>query len=422
MNNLAQEKERIPYLFRPRWYQQLLLESPARYKVAVMHRRSGKTKTILNQQIGRAVSKRGLNLYLLPTYKQAKKVVWQDPEMMAHFPEGAVTKRNDSELFIQFKNGSIWMLGGTDNPDSWRGTNPVDVVFDEYSEMKESMWTEIIRPILTENGGRATFCGTPKGRNHFWRIYNYAKENKGPMWEAFFYNVGQTQSIPETELEQARKEMPLAMYNQEFMCEFLDDAGAVFRRVNENVWSGDMPPEPGKNYQIGVDLAKYQDWTVITIIDLHTFRIAKQERFNQVDWNLQKARIEAVARRYNNAKIMIDATGVGDPVYEDLSRMGLYIEPFRFTEQSRRQLLEGLAIALEQDKIKIPNDEILKDELAGFQYQLTEGERGKLKMTVPEGMHDDCVMSLGLAVWGIKEPLGDINIGGEIWKPNFQKY
>lgn len=166
-------------------------------------------------------------------------------------------------------------------------------------------------------------------------------------------------------------------------------------------------PENG-DFQLGVDLAKYNDWTVLTPFSLNTFIVYPQERFNQIDWNLQKARIEAMARRFNNALIWPDSTGLGDPIVEDLKARGLNIggedgRGFKFTEISRQNLLNNLAILLEQDKIKIPDDEGLIAELEAFQYTLTEN--GKIKVKVPEGLHDDRVMSLALSVYGATTPV-----------------
>ena len=100
----------------------------------------------------------------------------------------------------------------------------------------------------------------------------------------------------------------------------------------------------------------------------------------------------------------MDGTGVGAPIFDDLSQRIHKLESFVFTEQSRRDLLGNLQILLEQRKIKIPDDEILLNELRSFQYVL--GANGKVKVQVPDGVHDDCVMSLALAVWDIpKEPV-----------------
>lgn len=402
------EKEiriRVPYLYEPRPYQLPILQSQSQNLILVMHRKGGKTKTILNRQIRKMVhpaSKKGLYLYLFPQYSQAKKVIWQDPEMMQHFPQALIEKKNDSELYIKTKTGCMWLLGGADNPDSWRGTNPVDIVFDEYAEMKEEIWTAFARPVFAVNGGSATFVFTPKGDNHAHKLLQYAKK-AGPEWDTFVLDAESTGAIPQKDLDAAKAEMPLALYEQEFMCKFLEGANQVFRRLRENTWDGNLQILPGKIFQLGVDLAKAQDWTVITPFDMHTFKAGNQERFNQIDWNLQEAKIEAAHLRFNKGLIRVDSTGVGDPIFENLQRKGLYVEPFHFTEESRRNLLINLAIKLEQDLIKIPNDEGLIEELQGARYEV--GERGRMRIAWPDSASNDRVMSLALAVWNAKNKL-----------------
>lgn len=316
---------------------------------------------------------------------------------MKHFPQEIIEKKNDTELYIEFKNGSRWLLGGANEPDSWRGTNPVDVVLDEFPEMKEEIWTEILRPVVTENNGTMTFCYTPKGKNHGWKWLQHAKANPD-LWDCWVMGVNDTNAIDQSKLEEARHDMSEALYNQEFLCEFSEGAGQVFRRIKENTWEGTLKIEPFKKFTIGADLAKYHDWTVLTPFDLNEFKAGWQDRFNQIDWNLQESRIEAMHLRYNKALVRLDGTGVGDPICESLERKKIPIEPFVFTELSRDDLLTNLAIKLEKDIIKIPNDPELIAELEGFQYKYNEATR-KVKM-VSYGT-DDRVMSLALAVWNI---------------------
>lgn len=347
----------------------------------------------------------GVCYYVLPTYRQAKQVIW-DVLINDHVPREIIEKKNDSELAIYYKNGVIQRFIGAEDYDKHRGTNPFDVVFDEFSEEPEQIWTAIFQPVLMENGGTATFVFTPKGKNHSWKLLQMAKEN--PAWFWSVKTVKDTQVFGDEELAEVRRNTPQSLYEQEYMCEFAEGAGQFFRRVRQNSYDANkVMPEQG-DFQLGVDLAKYQDWTVLTPFNLNYFIAYPQERFNQVDWNLQKARIEAVARRFNNALVWPDATGVGDPVVEDLKARGVRVggdeaQGFKFTELSRTNLLNNLAILLEQDKIKIPNDEGLISELEAFRYQLTE--RGKIKIGVIEGMTDDRVMSLALAVHGVREPI-----------------
>lgn len=395
----------IPHQYSPRDYQLELLQAPQRFKIAVFHRRAGKSKTALNQQIQRSQLKKGVYYYFLPTYKQCKQVIW-DALIKQHVPLEIVDKINDSELAVYYKNGSIQRFAGCEDIDKHRGINPIDVVFDEYSEMSEQIWTAIIQPVLRENKGTATFIFTPKGKNHSWKLIQMAYDNPNE-WYVSIKGVNHTNVFTEEELGEIKRNTPQALFEQEYLCSFLEGAGQFFRRIHQNLYDpSNMQLIEDGDFQLGVDLAKYQDWTVITPFNLNLFLVYPQDRFNQVDWNLQKARIEVAARRYNNALIWPDATGIGDPVVEDLKARDLNIggenqEGFKFTETSRMNLLNHLAILLEQDKIRIPNDEGLIGELEAFRYELTD--RGKIKVTVPEGMHDDRVMSLALSVWGVTD-------------------
>ena len=410
----------IPHNFNVKEYMLPFLSAPQRFKIAVIHRRGRKTRMALNQQISRSQRTVGVYYYVLPTYKQAKQVIW-DELIKQHLPMEIVDKKNDSELAIYYKNGSIQRFVGADDPDKHRGGNAIDWVFDEYSEHNDDrMWVEIAQPVLRENKGTATFIYTPKGRNHSWKLMQWAKDYPDE-WFITVIPATSTNVFTFEELQSARASMPASLFNQELMCEFLDSATGFFRRVDENVYTEQDPIKPYHTYQLGIDLAKYQDFTVITPFNHHTFKVYPQERFNQIDWNLQKARIDAAQLRYNRATCMVDATGIGDPIVEDLQTKGMSVEPFKFTEQSKRDLMNNLAVMLEQDKIKIPNDPGLIDELKGFQYKLAEG--GKIKVESVE-KHDDRVMSLALAVWHApQEPLGNgIFASGDTYHPHFDEF
>lgn len=438
----------LPYRFEPRPYQSEFLLDQRRFKVAVFHRRGGKTKTALNQQIARTQLKYSKNLerwmspndprltkeekekinvyyYFLPTYKQAKETIFAQL-VSEHVPPELVEKMNESELAIYYKNGSIQRFAGCEDINKHRGINPIDVVFDEFSEEEPEIWTAIIQPVLRENHGTATFIFTPKGRNHSWEILEFGKQHP-EQWFTSVKSVDDTGGLTEKEIEEARIATPEALFRQEYYCDFLENAGAFFKRIKENVYEADDYVHPLHFYQIGIDLAKYNDWTVLAPLDLATFKIKKLERFNQVDWSFQKYLIEASARKYNNAKLKLDRTGVGDPIVEDLEKRGLNIGEdgaVVFSVRSRREMLDNLAILLEQGKIKIPNDLELISELQGFQFTLTD--KGKIEVKSRKGLTDDRVMALALAVHGIDNPINndftDNNRQDEEENKNFDRH
>ncbi len=403
----------IPHKFSPRPYQMPFLkamDSGALRAILVWNRRSGKDKACFNFTIKKAVERVGTYYYFLPTYSQAKKVIWDNIDndgfkMLDHIPEEMIKSKNATELKIELMNGSIIQLIGADEfGKSGVGTNPIGVVFSEFSITNSDAW-KYVAPILAANGGWAVFNFTPRGKNHAWALLEYAKQNG---WFSQVLTVEDTKVLTPPQIDEERKANPQDFFEQEWFCKFVEGAGQFFRRVRQNTYDQETVLPYEGDFQLGVDLAKYQDYSVITPFNLNHFIAYPQERFNQIDWNLQKARVEASARRFGDALVWVDATGVGDPITEDLRARGVRIggeegEGFKFTETSRANLLNNLAILLEQDKIKIPNDEGLISELESFHYELTE--RGKIKVVVPDGLHDDRVMSLALAVWGVREPV-----------------
>lgn len=396
----------LPHSYQPRNYQLPILSAwDSGYKRLILcaHRRSGKDKTIFANLPKKMIERVGLYFYVLPFYSQAKKIIWQGSDkegfrFLNHFPKEIIKNLNETEMRVELVNGSILQLVGADRIDSIVGTNPIGVVFSEYSLMKPNVW-DFIRPILAENGGWAVFIFTPRGMNHAWKLMQQAKDN--PEWFTQTLTVEDTNAISKEVLESERREMPQDLFEQEYYVKFIEGAGAFFRNVDHARALVDPTPDPQKKYRMGVDLAKFQDYTVITILDLMTFNVVKQERFNQIDYTLQKAKIEAQYHKYFKPLVYIDSTGVGEPIYDDLVKSGMNVQPFHFTEQTRRDLLVNLQLRLEQGSIKIPDDEQLISELKSFQYAITES--GRVKIQVPEGVHDDMVFSLALACWELPQ-------------------
>jgi len=361
--------------------------------------------------IRKATEEVGTYFYFLPSYTQAKKVIWDNIDidgfkMLDHIPDEIIVDKNKSELKVELINNSVIQLIGADTFETTSvGTNPRGVVFSEYSVNDPNAW-EFVRPILKVNKGWAIFNFTAKGKNHAWKILQIAKKND---WFNEILTVEDTGVLTKDDIDQERREgMPQDLIDQEYYCKFIEGASSVFKRIDESIYTEHEGLKLGRRYQIGIDLAKHQDYTVISVMDLHTFHLVKQLRFNKIDWSEQKEIIIKEIKYWNRARTFIDSTGIGDPIVDDLKRL-VSVEPFHFTETSRTQLINNLQVMFEQDKIKIPNDEELIDELKTMQYELV-GQ--KVKMRVPEGLHDDRIMSLGLACWGLSErlPIRDIQI------------
>lgn len=379
------------------------------------HRKAHKTTLAINELLRWAGTVTGTYWYVAPFLNQAKKIVWEDPQMLPKYcPPEIWDNRNNSDLTLKFPNGSILYVLGADKPDSLRGPNPRGVVLDEYGDIKKEIWSGIVQPIMMANPlGWTWFMGTPKGRNDFFTKFNFAKSGANPSWSASLLKASKSGIIRADMLAEAKSTTTQAFFDQEYECEFLESATSFFRGVRKCLYKGEAYPEQGFSYDLGIDLAKYQDWTVITPFCLNDFRVHPQERFNQVDWNIQKSSIAAAYYKHNRARIKIDSTGLGDPIVDDLIAKGIPIDTekgdnVKFTggsEGMRRRLLDNLAIQIEQNRIKLPEDEGMLEELEAMQFVLTD--RGTIRVQVPDGTHDDRVMSLALAVWDTGDrPIG----------------
>ena len=393
----------LPYKFEPRSYQVPFLkkwDEGCKRLILVGHRRLGKDKMVFANLPKKMMERVGTYFYFLPTYNQARKVIWNGSDssgfrFLDHFPKEIVKKKIEDDMIIELTNGSILQLVGADNIDRIVGTNPIGIVLSEYSIMKPEVWN-FLSPILRENGGWATFVYTPRGQNHGYKLMKDAQ--KLPDWHVEILKVSDTKALTELQILEAKATMPNALYMQEYECDFTENASAVFKDLHKRTYPAEQWVHNDMGlYQLGVDLAKMNDYTVITPIDLNTFRVGPQDSFNQIDYTLQKTKIGEAYYYYNKPLVRMDATGVGSPVIDDLLNKGINIDGFTFTYNSRNELLTNLQILLEQDKIKIPDDPELLAELEAAAWDTTA--QGRTRITVPDDKHDDRMMSLALAVW-----------------------
>jgi len=207
----------IPY--KPREHQlkvHELLEGK-RFAVVVAHRRFGKTVAALNHLIREAVlneKETPRYAYIAPTYGQAKRVAW---DYLVKYTTPLGGTNNISELRVDFWGRRI-QLYGSDNPDSLRGQYFDGVIIDEVGDQNPKIWTDIVRPALTDRKGWCLFIGTPKGHNHFKELRDRAEKEDG--WGLLEFKASETGVVDEVELKAAKNEMGQDKYLQEFECSF----------------------------------------------------------------------------------------------------------------------------------------------------------------------------------------------------------
>jgi phage terminase large subunit len=212
-------RQRVELEYRPRRQFKPFHDRTQRWACLVAHRRAGKTVATINDKIKRAIGDAkpdGRYAYIAPLYNQAKDIAWAYLKTYA-YPLLADSP-NESELRVDLVNGARIRLYGADNPDRLRGIYLDGVTLDEFGDMKPSIWTDVIRPALSDRKGWATFIGTPKGKNEFWDVWSRAQTD--PDWYALMLKASETQLIDADELADARKQMGPDQYEQEYECSF----------------------------------------------------------------------------------------------------------------------------------------------------------------------------------------------------------
>jgi len=259
------------------------------------------------------------------------------------------------------------------------------------------LWENAIRPMTIDFNPDVLIGGTPKGKNLFHELATKAQDRQDPKykdWQYFHFTSYDNPFIPKQDIDALAADLPDVVRRQEIFGEFLDDASSVFRNVDKAIGAVRSGSVDGRQYFMGVDLAKHVDFTVIDVLD-DTGQQVHFNRLNQLDWPYQKRLIMETAKQYQ-ARVCMDSTGIGDPIFDDLRGVGLDIVGYKFTSESKKKLIESLMLAFEGEKIKLLDEQVQTNELKQFGYEITSSG---VKYNAPEGHHDDCVIGLALANW-----------------------
>lgn len=370
-------------LYRAHTTQSQVLDSKARFIVLLCGRRWG--KSLISQNISLLKVLGGKRVaYITPTYLLAS-VFFDEIVKMG----GVIFKTNRTELTIKLGNGELRFFTG-ENLDALRGQKFHQVIVDEAAYIKnlKEGWERVIRPTLTDYAGNALFVSTPRGYDYF---YSLSQINSGD-WQTFKFSTFDNPFIPVSEIDDARRMLPHAVFEQEYMANPMQNADNPFGSDAIRLNIEPLSTKPPKYY--GIDLAKSYDYTVIIGLD-ENGRVSYIDRF-QKSWQHTKETILRLDKRISG---YVDSTGVGDPIMEELAQSMHGLEGFKFTSQSKQQLMEGLVSAIHQGLIKYPSG-VITDELEVFEYKFTASG---VRYAARDGFHDDCVMALALAYKSFKE-------------------
>ncbi len=386
--------------------QQIMEDHMARFNVAQCGRRLGKTTFMRRRAMKTILSRKSYGLFG-PTYKLVSDS-WRDLCKRL----GPITKdKSEQERRLETIHGGVLECWTLDGPDAGRGRDYDEVGIEEAGLVKElqERWEADIRPTLVVKKGGAWFPGTPKGRRFFHKLFERGQENMLTGvgdWAAFRMPSILNPRVTLKEIDDARRELPDNVFRQEFLGEPDDDGGnpfgllaiaaccyKVYETTGTEPFKIPFSRVAKKRYCAGIDVARAEDYTVVYIMDVDTGECVYLDRF-RLPWEATLPRIAHAINEYG-ATYTIDATGVGDKVARDVMKLCRPVgELFVFTSPSKQGLMERLMTCLHKREVLYPRGWLVA-ELENFGYEYT---KHGVRYEAPQGLHDDGVMALALAV------------------------
>jgi hypothetical protein len=385
----------------PHEAQRKVLAGARRFTVLACGRRWGKSSLGRDRLIRPALEGFPVG-WFSPTYKMLLESWRALQEVLAP----VVTEKNNAEFRLALRGGGSLVMFSLDSDvgETVRGRAFKSVVIDEAALVKglRQVWETALRPTLADFAGNAWFLSTPRGMNDFKMFYDRGADQEREDWISFQMPTASNPFIAAEEIESARAEMSDAAFAQEFLAEFQNWEGAVFRNLQACATAERKDgPEPEHVYVIGVDWGRSRDYTVFCVIDVTERAMVDIDRSNKVDYTVQRGRLQALCEKWCPSRIIAEQNSIGQPIIEQLMRDGLPVVPFVTTNASKAVIIEALALAFEREEIHILNDPVLLGELQAFAAEQLPG--GSLRYSAPGGGHDDCVMGLALG-WSVCVP------------------
>ena len=210
---MGKEKRRISLSLHPK--QMEVYQDTHRFRVVVAGRRWGKSYLSRMEMIAHATKPNQKIWYVAPTYRMAKQIMWGD--LLDALPKDWILRMNETNMMVELVNGSKIELKGADKPDSLRGVGLHGLILDEYQDMREETWTQVLRPTLADKKGWCLFIGTPKSYNVLYKAYKLGQPGGAKDWKSWQFPTLTSPFIPLAELEAAKKDMDEKSFRQEFL-------------------------------------------------------------------------------------------------------------------------------------------------------------------------------------------------------------
>ncbi len=358
-----------------------------KYYILNIGRQFGKTMLGINQMLDWAINDSGCNIaWVTPIYKQGKKVF---SELEKATINSGLFEYNQTELTVKGFNSTISFFSG-ERPDNIRGNTFDYLIIDEFAFTREELWSEVLSATVLVKGKKVLFISTPKGKNHFYKLS--LQPNYDNRYKYFHFTSYDTPFINALDLEERKRSLPSHVFKQEYLAEFIDNASGLFTNVRDCI----LTPEKSTKYYGGLDIGRADDYTVLTIVNEKNQTVFC-ERWRQDEWTKIIDKVSIEINKYQ-AKTYVEVNNQGDVFFEMLrKKCNRLVEPYITTTKTKPIMIEDLAVLFEQKDISILDISWLIDELEAFTYIYNANTRN-VQYSAPQGVHDDSVISLSLAI------------------------
>lgn len=373
-----------------------IIEEARRFNTLACGRRFGKTTLGIDLLIDRALD--GLPVvWFSPTYKMLTEV-WREA---THTLKPIAARMSAQEHRIELITGGILEMWSLDNPDSSRGRKYARAVIDEAAMVTNlgEAWQAVIRPTLTDYKGDGYLLSTPKGMNFFYECFARGQSEAEAEWASWHMPTTANPFIDPTEVEAARLELPEKVFQQEYLAQFLQNEGAVFRNIEACLHAPATTPDQHKGHRVvlGIDWAQKHDFTVACAFCVTCNCEVELDRFNKIEWSFQRQRVKTMYDRWKVQDGLVELNSIGSPNFEALQPDCPNLRGFETTGASKSPLIQSLALALERTEAQWLNDPVGKAELMAYESKIS-AQTGRVSYSAPEGQHDDTVIARALAL------------------------
>lgn len=394
----------------------------AKEKTAACGRRWGKSEsTALDIVLFALERPNTIQIVIAPTDDQTKTIMEEVSRRISAIPGigGEYEERLAPYREIRFRDGKgltiptqiLSRTGGTTGR-GLRGKKAHRVITDEDAFIPRYVIENAVTPLLADYGGQHVRLSTPLGLNHFFEAYQRGQDMSQSRSRSFRFPSASNPYLSQEFLENERKVKPERAFAQEYEAAFMESEGAVFRRVQEAT-RGVIPQEravPGHSYTFGVDWGRTGDFTVIAVFDETLRQIVKIDRFTGIGFDLQLTRLQGHCTAFRPHGVIVETNSIGTPQIERAQVMGLPVVPFNTSNASKAAVVDLLSLKLDRQEIGILDDPIAVSELLAYACERLPS--GLMRYSAPEGLHDDTVMGIMLAVWGAENDTRPIAYGG----------